>query len=89
MYIKYFNLNSFIESHLEQEEFTWNQSKILDLSIALTDTYGTDFFFKEGFNEPHKWKGLRQDSGDPFKFVDKTVLIDKKRIENYNQIKRT
>ncbi len=38
------------------------------LSIALTDTFGTDFFFKEGLESPEKWKGLRQDSGNPFTF---------------------
>ncbi len=37
-----------------------------DLSIALTDTYGSDFFFKDMTQEQaEEWKGLRQDSGSP------------------------
>jgi nicotinate phosphoribosyltransferase len=43
-------------------------------SVALTDTYGTDFFFQDfGKERAEKWKGLRQDSGDPFTFAAKTV----------------
>lgn len=39
------------------------------LSIALTDTYGSEYFFKDFTKEQARnWKGLRQDSGDPFKF---------------------
>ena len=50
------------------------------LSIALTDTYGTDFFFRDmtkaqaGF-----WNGLRQDSGDPIEFGEKAIAF----YENY------
>lgn len=43
-------------------------------SIALTDTFGTDFFFKDfGKERAEKWIGLRQDSGDPFSFATKTI----------------
>lgn len=49
-----------------------------ELSIALTDTYGTDFFFKEGIFNIEKWRGLRQDSGDPFKFVTEALNHYKK-----------
>lgn len=39
------------------------------LSIALTDTFGTDFFFRDfSKKQAALWKGLRQDSGDPFTF---------------------
>jgi len=39
------------------------------LSIALTDTYGSEYFFNDFTTEQARnWKGLRQDSGDPFKF---------------------
>lgn len=52
------------------EEYGWG------LSIALTDTYGTDFFFRDMSQEQaKKWKGLRQDSGDPFVFVDKALAF--------------
>ena len=46
------------------------------LSIALTDTYGTDFFFGDMTKEQaHAWKGLRQDSGNPFEFGDKALAF--------------
>lgn len=45
-----------------------------DLSIALTDTYGSDFFFKDMTKEQaKKWKGLRHDSGDPIEFGEKAI----------------
>jgi nicotinate phosphoribosyltransferase len=45
-----------------------------DLGIALTDTYGTDAFFKDF--DPYfarLFDGCRQDSGNTFTFVDKIV----------------
>ena len=52
------------------EEYGWA------LSIALTDTYGTDFFFRDmTYEQARDWKGLRQDSGDPFKFGDKAIAF--------------
>lgn len=45
-----------------------------ELSIALTDTFGTDFFFRDFSTEKAKfWKGLRQDSGDAFEFGNKAI----------------
>ncbi len=44
------------------------------LSVALTDTYGSDFFFQDF--TPHQarlWRGLRQDSGDPIEFGEKAI----------------
>lgn len=50
------------------DEYGWG------LSIALTDTYGADFFFSDMTKEQARnWKGLRQDSGDPFKFANKAI----------------
>jgi len=43
-----------------------------DLSIALTDTFGTKQFFKNSKNLL-SWKGLRHDSGDPFIFGEKVI----------------
>lgn len=40
--------------------------------IALTDTFRSSTFFKEFASSPQvaeRWKGLRQDSGDPFEFA--------------------
>ncbi|GEM09727.1 nicotinate phosphoribosyltransferase [Rhodotorula toruloides] len=42
------------------------------LGIALTDTFTTKPFFNDFVSNPQRarrWKGLRQDSGDPFKFI--------------------
>ncbi|KAK4054474.1 nicotinate phosphoribosyltransferase [Microbotryomycetes sp. JL201] len=42
------------------------------LSIALTDTFSTKPFFNDFVSKPERarrWRGLRQDSGDPFKFI--------------------
>lgn len=39
------------------------------LSIALTDTWGSQFFFRQIFPEfARTWKGTRQDSGNPFAY---------------------
>lgn len=46
------------------------------LSIALTDTFGTDFFFRDFTPEQaREWKGLRQDSGDPIAFGHKALAF--------------
>jgi nicotinate phosphoribosyltransferase len=43
-------------------------------STALTDTFGTDFFFEDFTPEQAKaWNGLRQDSGDPIEFGEKAI----------------
>ncbi len=52
-----------------------------ELSIALTDTFGTDFFFRDFSQEKaEQWKGLRQDSGDPIAFFYKALEF----YEDYN-----
>lgn len=45
-----------------------------DLGIALTDTYTSDVFFKN-FSRKHAklFDGIRQDSGDEFKFIMKAI----------------
>jgi nicotinate phosphoribosyltransferase len=43
------------------------------LSIGLTDTFGTDFFFNDFKDKAEKWKGVRHDSGDPFEFGEKVI----------------
>lgn len=45
-----------------------------DLSVALTDTFGTEFFFADFTPyQAKKWKGLRHDSGDPINFGEKVI----------------
>lgn len=44
------------------------------LSIALTDTYGTESFFRDfTFNYADAYKGVRHDSGCPLAFADKVI----------------
>jgi nicotinate phosphoribosyltransferase len=51
-----------------------------DLSIALTDTYGSDFFFRDlSLEQARNWKGLRQDSGDPVAFGEKAIRFYESR----------
>jgi nicotinate phosphoribosyltransferase len=54
-----------------------------NLSIALTDTFGSDFFFKDFTKEQaKKWKGFRQDSGNPIEFLYKVLAFYKKQGVN-------
>ena len=44
------------------------------LSIALTDTFGSDFFFADfGGERAAAWRGMRHDSGDPIAFGEKAI----------------
>lgn len=46
------------------------------LSIALTDNYGSDFFFRDmSAEQARAWKGLRQDSGDPVAFGEAAIAF--------------
>jgi len=45
-----------------------------DYAIALTDTFGTDFFFTDFTpDQAELWRGVRHDSGDPYKFGEKVI----------------
>ena len=44
-----------------------------DLSIALTDTFGSEFFFNDFKDVAHSWNGLRHDSGDPAAFAQRSI----------------
>ncbi|PWN39200.1 nicotinate phosphoribosyltransferase [Ceraceosorus guamensis] len=52
-----------------------------DLTIALTDTFSTRVFFSDllsnekGQEIARRWRGLRQDSGDPAQFVKRTKEV--------------
>ncbi|KAI0951566.1 hypothetical protein AcW1_008580 [Taiwanofungus camphoratus] len=48
------------------------------LLLALTDTFSTEVFYKDFVQNPEqakKWKGLRQDSGDPFVYAPRAKEI--------------
>lgn len=67
------------ESHNKSLQ-EWRDLYGFGLSVALTDTFGTDFFFRDMTAEQARnWKGLRQDSGDPIVFGEKAI----KFYENY------
>ena len=45
-----------------------------ELSIAVTDTFGSAFFFRDmSPRQARDWKGLRHDSGDPFAFGERAI----------------
>ncbi len=52
----------------------WYQKYGEQLSIALTDTFTTDFFFSDfTYEQAHAWRGVRHDSGDPYDFAEKLI----------------
>lgn len=54
----------------------WYQTYGADLSVALTDTFGSDFFFADFTPEQaEQWRGLRHDSGDPVEFAEKAIAF--------------
>ncbi len=58
-------------SHFLQD---WFERYGEDYSIALTDTFKTDFFFSDFTPEQAEaWRGVRQDSGDPYGFGEQLV----------------
>lgn len=60
-------------SHNRVLQDWWSQYR-QGLSIALTDTYGTEFFFRDmRRHQAQAWKGLRQDSGDPIQFGENAI----------------
>jgi nicotinate phosphoribosyltransferase len=60
-------------SHNQHLQDWWNLYG-QGLSIALTDTYGSEFFFCDMLEEQaRKWKGLRHDSGDPIEFGERAI----------------
>ncbi|MEA3272951.1 MAG: nicotinate phosphoribosyltransferase [Patescibacteria group bacterium] len=54
----------------------WEANYAHDLLVALTDTFGTDFFFSDMTRKQAKmWSGLRQDSGNPIEFGEKAIAF--------------
>lgn len=60
-------------SHNKFLDLWWDQYGY-ELSTALTDTFGSKFFFQDmNANQANKWKGLRHDSGDPIEFGENVI----------------
>jgi len=56
----------------------WQEDYPEALRVALTDTWGSDFFFRDMTAEQARaWKGLRQDSGDPAYFGERAIAFYK------------
>lgn len=54
----------------------WEEVYDGDLSTALTDTFGSKFFFTDMTPEQARdWKALRHDSGDPFEFGEHVIAF--------------
>jgi len=51
----------------------WQNHYKGDLSIALTDTFGSEFFFNDFKDIANTWNGLRHDSGDPATFANRAI----------------
>ena len=46
------------------------------LSVALSDTYGSEYFFRTfGADRARSWKGLRQDSGDVYEWGERFLAF--------------
>lgn len=57
----------------------WNKVYKGDLGIALTDTFGSDSFFRDfDLHWAKLYDGVRHDSGDPLEFADKVIAHYKK-----------
>lgn len=62
-----------VEGHAEMLR-DWEEVYRGDLSVALTDTFTSDFFFNTFIkDQAEKWNGLRHDSGDPIEFGEKAI----------------
>lgn len=54
----------------------WEDMYGSDLTTALTDTFGSAFFFEDFTKEQAKsWKSLRHDSGDPIEFAESAIAF--------------
>ncbi|KAH9838774.1 nicotinate phosphoribosyltransferase [Rhodofomes roseus] len=56
----------------------WEEVYPNALQLALTDTFSTEVFYKDFVEDPERarrWKGLRQDSGDPFIYAPRAREI--------------
>ena len=68
-----------LEGH-HQMMADWYERYGDDLSIALTDTFTSEFFLSDfDDTQAEAWKGLRHDSGDPIEFGDKAIRFYEER----------
>ena len=79
LYMIFYGINpNIINSHKKVLDIWWAEYG-RQLSTALTDNYGSDFFFANfSKSQAEKWLGLRHDSGDPIEFAEKAINFYKK-----------
>lgn len=67
----------------------WGDEYRGDLGIALSDTFGAEYFIKKVFHKGFalQFTGVRHDSGDPFKFGDD--IVDMYRRYGINPMNKT
>ncbi len=53
----------------------WFEMYGVALSIALSDTYGSDYFFDNFRDQALAWKGTRHDSGNPFEYGERVIAF--------------
>jgi nicotinate phosphoribosyltransferase len=65
----------------------WQEMYGDNLSTALTDTFGSDFFFTDFTPDQAKtWQGLRHDSGNPFAFGEEVIdFYDKNAVDSHEK----
>lgn len=64
-----------LDGHREMME-AWYEMYGQDLSIGLTDTFTSDFFFSDiTEKQAAEWRGLRHDSGDPIAFGEAALAF--------------
>lgn len=71
----FFNEDSRTGRMVSHETFMrmWENFYCGKLSIALTDTYGSSYFFDHFKEFAKTWDGVRHDSGDPFEFGENVI----------------
>ena len=75
MYMIFYGIGhqDIVSSHKKVLDIWWTEYGH-QLSTALTDNYGSDFFFNNfSKSQAEKWRGLRHDSGDPIEFAEKAI----------------
>ena len=79
MYMIFYGINSdIINSHKKVLDIWWTEYG-RQLSTALTDNYGSNFFFANfSKDQAENWQGLRHDSGNPIEFAKKAINFYKK-----------
>ena len=64
-----------IRGSMKKALVLWYETYGRELAIALSDTFGEDAFEEDFAEMANLWRGVRQDSGDPFEYTDRKVAF--------------